>query len=77
MWYPNDDSYSQKCTFNYQVQVADDYLNEGYWEVVAGLYINFEQRVVWWILISGIACLGQIENNKFHQVPHGSRKQQQ
>ena len=37
MWCPNDDSYSQKRTFNDQVQVADDYLNEGYWEVVAGL----------------------------------------
>lgn len=73
--YPNDESYSQKCTFDYQVQVADVYLNEeDYWEVVADVYdakmgswqhISFEQRVVCWILISGIACSDQIENNEF------------
>ena len=73
--YPNDESYSQKCTFDYQVQVADVYLNEeDYWEVVADVYdakmgswqyITFEQRVVCWILISGIACSDQIENNEF------------
>ena len=73
--YPNDESYSQKCTFDYQVQVADVYLNEeDYWEVVADVYdakmgswqyITFDQRVVCWILISGIACSDQIENNEF------------
>ena len=73
--YPNDESYSQKCTFDYQVQVADVYLNEeDYWEVVADVYdakmgswqhISFEQRIVCWILISGIACSDQIENNEF------------
>ena len=73
--YPNDETYSQKCTFDYQVQVADVYLNEeDYWEVVADVYdakmgswqhITFEQRVVCWILISGIACSDQIENNEF------------
>ena len=73
--YPNDESYSQKCTFDYQVQVADVYLNEeDYWEVVADVcdakmgswqHITFDRRVVCWILISGISCSDQIENNEF------------